>query len=133
LILYASQTGNSQQIAEDLMADVQSNQENDKLLKNLKRFQLNSLLEKGKTAPKNQKTYELEDKRSVKVCVIVASSTGNGDMPENGEKFFRFLRRQTNLLAEGQVSAKLSHVFYTILGLASTDYSKYQHIPQFID
>ena len=26
-----------------------------------------------------------------------------------------------------------SHVFYTMLGLGSTDYSKYQHIPRFID
>lgn len=70
----------------------------------MQRFQLNSLLEKGKGAPKNQKSYELQDKTSVKLCVIVASSTGNGDMPENGEKFFRFLRRQTNLLTENQVS-----------------------------
>lgn len=26
-----------------------------------------------------------------------------------------------------------NHVYYTMLGLGSTDYSKYQHIPRFID
>ena len=75
----------------------------------------------------------MEGKESIKLFVFVCSSTGNGDMPENGEKFFRFLRRQTNLLAENQKSNLFSHVFYTMLGLGSTDYSKYQYIPQFID
>jgi sulfite reductase alpha subunit-like flavoprotein len=54
-------------------------------------------------------------------------------MPENGEQFFRYLRRETNLIGENQKSNALSHIFYTILGLGSTDYSKYQFIPRFID
>ena len=54
-------------------------------------------------------------------------------MPENGEKFFRLMRRMTNLLGSGQKSTQLSHVFYSVLGLGSTDYSKYQAIPRFID
>lgn len=82
---------------------------------------------------KNKAGYNIESKNSIKLCVFVCSSTGNGDSPENGEKFFRFLRRQTNLLAENQKSNMFSHVFYTMLGLGSTDYSKYQHIPRFID
>ena len=101
LVLYASETGNCEQISEDLLEDMKQNKENDGVMKSMERFALNSLLEKGKTAKKGQKTFELQDKSSVKVCLIIASSTGNGDMPENGEQFFRFLRRQTNLLAEG--------------------------------
>ena len=101
LVLYASETGNAESISEDLFEDMKQNKENDGILKNLKRYKLNKLLEKGKQAKKGEETYELQDKKSIKVCVIVASSTGNGDMPENGEQFFRFLRRQTNLLAEG--------------------------------
>ena len=76
-----------------------------------------------------QQGFDLLDKASIKMLVIVCSSTGNGDMPENGEAFFRMLRRKTNLLADGQTSTLLNHVFYTILGLGSTDYSKYQAIP----
>jgi len=77
--------------------------------------------------------YSLEDKSSIKLVVFVCSSTGNGDMPENGEKFFRFLRRKTNLVPEGQKSTLLSHVYFTSLGLGSTDYSKYQAVPRFIN
>ena len=49
--------------------------------------------------PKNG--FNLETKNTLKLVVIIASSTGNGDMPDNGEAFFRFLRRKTNLLADG--------------------------------
>jgi len=125
LVLYTSETGNAEQISEDLLDDMKQNKENDGVLKNLKRYKLNKLLERGKQPKKGEDTFELQDKSSIKVCIIVASSTGNGDCPENGEQFFRYLRRQTNMVAEGQVSNQLSHVFYTILGLGSTDYSKY--------
>lgn len=81
----------------------------------------------------NSTKFNLENKDKIKLLVIVASSTGNGDMPDNGEKFFRMLRRKSNLLAENQKSEAMSHVFYTILGLGSTDYSKYQAVPRFID
>ena len=67
----------------------------------------------------------LKEKDSIKVIVIIASSTGNGDAPENGEAYYRYLRRETNKLAEGDTSKIFSHVYYTILGLGSTDYSKY--------
>ena len=68
--------------------------QNDKYFKNIKRFNLDKMqtnqdLEKSK----NKAGYNLEGKSSVKLCVFVVSSTGNGDMPENGEKFFRLLRR----------------------------------------
>lgn len=54
-------------------------------------------------------------------------------MPENGEAYYRFLRRETNKLAEGDTSQVFAHVYYTMLGLGSTDYSKYQGVPRFID
>lgn len=37
------------------------------------------------------------------------------------------------MIAENQQSNMFSHVFYTMLGLGSTDYSKYQYIPRFIE
>jgi hypothetical protein len=46
-------------------------------------------------------------------------------MPDNGELFNRFLRRESNKLGEGQTSHLLSHVFYTILGLGDSNYSKF--------
>ena len=67
----------------------------------------------------------ISEKDSVKVVVFICSSTGNGDMPENGEKFFRYLSRETNKLHEDQKSQMLSHIYYTMLGLGSSDYSKF--------
>lgn len=69
--------------------------------------------------------YDLTNKDKIKICVFVCSSTGNGDMPDNGETFHRFLRRETNKLDEGEISSMLSHVFYTILGLGDSNYSKF--------
>ena len=97
LILYASETGNCEQISEDLFEEIKSNSENDGFFHNIKRYKLNQM--KDKTKPK-QDGYDLFDKSSIKLCVIICSSTGSGDMPENGEAFFRMLRRKTNLLAE---------------------------------
>ena len=46
-------------------------------------------------------------------------------MPDNGESFHRFLRRETNKLDEGEISNMFSHVFYTMLGLGDSNYSKF--------
>ena len=87
LILYASQTGNCEQISEDLLQNLKEL----KKYNSLKRREVNSY-------------NVMAEKDSLKVVVFVCSSTGNGDMPENGEKFFRFLRRETNKLHEDQKS-----------------------------
>lgn len=120
-MLFASQTGNADSISEDLLETINEDGDNKGYFKGIKRYDLNS--------PK----FNLEEKKTLKLLVFVVSSTGNGDMPENGEKFYRMLRRKSNLLAEGQKSEALSHVYYTILGLGSSDYSKYQAVPRYID
>lgn len=62
-------------------------------------------------------------KDRLKVCIFICSSTGNGECPENGEPFFRFLRRET---VKGKDNRTLlRHVFFTILGLGSSDYNKF--------
>jgi methionine synthase reductase len=60
----------------------------------------------------------LLEKDCLKLCVIVASSTGEGESPENGEQFYKLLR--TNDSPE-----LLSHVFYTVLGLGDSTYAKF--------
>lgn len=130
MVLYASETGNCESISEDLVEDIKSHQENDRFFP-VVRYQFNSIAETSTGGKPSG--YDLCDKTKIILCVIICSSTGNGDMPENGEKFFRMLRRKTNLLADGAKSNLLSHVFYTMLGLGSTDYTKYQHIPRFVE
>ena len=72
------------------------------------------------------KRSTLLNKDRLKVCVFVCSSTGDGEAPENGQAFFRWLRRETD-------STALKHMFYTILGLGSSDYSHFQGAPRFLD
>lgn len=61
-------------------------------------------------------------KDALKICVIVVSSTGDGDSPENGDKFFRYLRNSAN---SSNTNGLLSHVFYAMLGLGDSNYSKF--------
>jgi len=60
------------------------------------------------------------------------SSTGEGEMPENGETFMRFLRRCLSNDKEEENKGMFSHVWLTMLGLGDTNYSKYQGAPIFI-
>eukprot|EP00347_Sterkiella_histriomuscorum_P000792 403374487 len=122
-ILYASQTGNCEQISEDFHAELS------KTYPSCKRFLMND-----HQAIKNQKVlYDLSEKDALKLCIFICSSTGNGDFPDNGENFHKYLRRLTVHLEEGEETTILSHVWYTILGLGDTNYSKYQGAPRYLD
>jgi methionine synthase reductase len=117
-LLYASETGNCEQISEDLAASLtQKFSGGFPEIFRLKRSKLNEFT-----------TLGIEKKDCLKVVVIITSSTGDGDSPENGELFHRFLRREA---AKGSSKA-FSHIFWTLLGLGSSDYSKFQGAPRFV-
>lgn len=55
----------------------------------IKRYELNDHQKK-----KGEKIkFDLLAKDAIKVCVIISSSTGEGEPPENGEDFHKFLRK----------------------------------------
>jgi sulfite reductase alpha subunit-like flavoprotein len=110
-VIYASQTGNSEAIAKRIGKDLSS------------KTIANTVESMNKFLPKIEKN----NKSSNYVLVIVCSTTGNGDMPENSEKFFRFLKRKIN------PNDLLSNVIYTVLGLGDSNYSKFQYIPKQVD
>lgn len=56
--------------------------------------------------------------------VIVCSTTGDGDIPDNGGKFKRWLRNQTESLA---------HVRFTVLALGDTNYNAFCAAGKLID
>lgn len=103
-ILYGSQTGN----AEDIARDLASRCEEQLGVTDVLCDTLNS-----------QKKLIPEFKNSVKLLVIVCSTTGNGDAPENAESFWRStkLRSAAKDLYEG--------VNFTVLGLGDTNYDKF--------
>ena len=81
IVAYASQTGNCESISEDFYS--QFKEKHQKAL----RFMFNDHQKK--------KDFDLQDKNSIKVCILFSSSTGNGEFPENGENMHKFLRKHT--------------------------------------
>ena len=75
LVMFATQTGNSRQIAKEVR-DTAITKGHSARLMDMINFQTVNFAE--------------ED-----VVVVVASSTGNGDCPDNGDKFFRYCKRKT--------------------------------------
>lgn len=125
LFMYGSQTGNCKEISKDLLETL--NDDASVLAgKRITRCKLNKY-----------KRAKLTDKSAgIKIVVFFCSSTGDGESPENSLEFFRFLRRETAKVdeeAEKSGSGILSHVFYTVLGLGDSNYSKYQGAPRFLD
>jgi len=106
-VVYGTQTGNSRSIAQQITS---------------------TLVEHGfesECACLDQfKKLKLEEERYL---VVVCSTTGNGDPPENAEAFVRFIKRKT------QPTDLLARVQYAVLGIGDTNYDQYQAIPRLID
>ncbi|KAJ1657485.1 hypothetical protein IWQ61_003129 [Dispira simplex] len=99
VFLYGSETGNAESIALNLT---------DQALQ--RGYEACSVvMEKYETVPLEGQT----------VLVLIVSTTGDGDPPDNATKFWRYLRR----LAKS--SADWSAVHYTLLGLGDTNYDNF--------
>ncbi|CAN0050563.1 unnamed protein product, partial [Ectocarpus sp. 8 AP-2014] len=59
--------------------------------------------------------------------VIIVSTTGNGDAPENTERFWRFLKRRT------QPKDLLQGLPFALLGLGDTNYDKFCYMGKSLD
>jgi nitric-oxide synthase len=76
LVLFASETGNSEAIAKRILDEAGKNGFDSTLAV------LNEWQKVG---------FE-----QASLVVVVTSTTGNGDPPRNGDKFFRFIKNRTN-------------------------------------
>nr|CDJ87777.1 Flavodoxin nitric oxide synthase and FAD-binding and Oxidoreductase FAD NAD(P)-binding domain containing protein [Haemonchus contortus] len=76
------------------------------------------------TLDDNEKEFHIEEENLV---VIVVSSTGDGDPPENASRFWRRISRKT---LESNFLEKLD---YALLGLGDSNYSTFQGVPNKID
>eukprot|EP00761_Pharyngomonas_kirbyi_P001513 gb/GECH01001517.1/.p1 GENE.gb/GECH01001517.1/~~gb/GECH01001517.1/.p1 ORF type:complete len:671 (+),score=159.66 gb/GECH01001517.1/:1-2013(+) len=65
--------------------------------------------------------------RTPTLLIIVVSTTGSGDAPDNAGRFWRFIKRRS------QPSDLLSHVTYTVLGLGDSNYENFCHMGISID
>ena len=130
-ILYGSATGNAEHIAKDLTATYQS-QLNDPALGNTCYFpsviccELNQYKRKclsDWSSPPHNPTTNLAMKHGV---LIVCSTTGNANAPENADRFVRAIKRETN-------DQLFGHVAYAVLGLGDTNYDVFNATAKLID
>lgn len=105
-ILWASQTGNCEDISLRLSKDCTSQG-----IPNSR----HCLQELGSTLSLNKND----------ILIFVVSSTGDGELPDNGIKFYKWIRSQSGSI--------LSDIRYTILGLGDSNYSTYQGGPKTIE
>lgn len=105
-ILWASQTGNCEAISQRILEDALSKKID------CQRFCLQELGSDLKLM-------------SNEVIVFIVSSTGDGELPDNGLKFYRWIRAQ-----EGNI---LAGIRYTILGLGDSNYSTFQGGPKTVE
>eukprot|EP00730_Choanoeca_flexa_P000613 TRINITY_DN10268_c0_g2_i3.p1 TRINITY_DN10268_c0_g2~~TRINITY_DN10268_c0_g2_i3.p1 ORF type:complete len:693 (+),score=171.43 TRINITY_DN10268_c0_g2_i3:32-2080(+) len=99
LIIYGSQTGQAQSIAEDLYKDGKSQDVAVKLL-----------------CMDQFKKFDLQEER---MLVVICSTTGEGDPPDNASRLWRRLKKKT------LASDHLQQLSYTVLGLGDTNYTNF--------
>ena len=87
-ILYGSQTGNAQEIAKSIYSLLLDNGFPCKYLS------LNESIEK--------ETFLFLDKDCSSHLIIICSTTGNGDAPENATHFWRKIKNRNQHLIDGQ-------------------------------
>ncbi|CAI2363275.1 unnamed protein product [Moneuplotes crassus] len=117
--IYASQTGNCEEISMDLHTTAK---------------------EKGYTSERYEfdqhlKNFDLTNPKPKRVVVILCSSTGDGECPDNGNKFYRYLCKHSKIAKNEKTpeSRIFSHLHYTILGLGDSDYSSFHKTPKTVN
>jgi sulfite reductase alpha subunit-like flavoprotein len=127
-ILYASATGNAEAIAKDLAATYEMILANpdsktyfsEVVCTDLNKFKKLKLVEDvwcNPPCPGND---------SVKHgLLVVASTTGNGDAPENSDKFLRYLKKSSRTASKDPLVRPFQHVAFAVLGLGDTNYDQY--------
>ena len=111
LVLYGSQEGCAESVAQRIAGDATGKHGWDVELlscNSFKKTKGGSLLEE-------------------KMCVIVTSTTGNGDPPDNCDRFWRYLKRRSH------ASDMLCNLNFSVLGLGDTNYDKFCHIAKGCD
>ena len=98
LFFYASQTGNSRGIAKEL-SDTACTKGHDARVLGME----------------NWKSLDFDEEPNV---VVVASCTGNGDCPDNGDKFHRLCKKKTT----GQIFANTN---FTVCSLGDSNYDAF--------
>eukprot|EP00899_Mesostigma_viride_P019348 jgi/Mesvir1/27414/Mv07211-RA.2 len=104
VVLYGSQTGNAAEIAKKIGADAST-----------RGFD-------AKVFAGNE--FGLEKLASMPLLVVVTSSTGDGDAPDNSTKLLAYVKKKTH------APDMLRGMKYTVLGLGDSNYTTFMGVPR---
>ena len=113
-IFYGSQTGNSESIAKEIAGILIDNRKNNVTCQDLNQADDLELWKEWK-------------KEKGLLVIIVCSTTGNGDCPDNALKFWRKIKKRSHPLDT------LSELKYIVLGLGDTNYDQFCFMGKQID
>eukprot|EP01088_Endostelium_zonatum_P008984 TRINITY_DN22178_c0_g1_i1.p1 TRINITY_DN22178_c0_g1~~TRINITY_DN22178_c0_g1_i1.p1 ORF type:complete len:815 (-),score=223.72 TRINITY_DN22178_c0_g1_i1:77-2521(-) len=109
LVLYGSQTGNAESIGQRIFTNIQ----------NTYKTSFEPLVYESMA-----KFMDIPWEK-IDYAVVIVSSTGQGDLPDNCIKFWTFLRKKSE--------DWLKHCKYALLGLGDSNYATFQAIPKKLD
>ncbi|KAL9645821.1 hypothetical protein ABK040_003553 [Willaertia magna] len=120
-ILYGSQTGCAQEIAERIQRDAKRRHFQVKLSA-LDDFPIQHLfLPTNATTTTNHEEMDTQQQQG-SLFIFVVSTTGQGDEPDNMKKFWTFLRRKS------LTANCLNHLKFTVFGLGDSSYQKFNFV-----
>lgn len=119
-ILYGSATGNAEHIAKELGENYKkmlSDSPGKCFFPSVVCCELNAYKKKCQSFWEEENTNSANKRHGL---LVVASTTGNGEAPENASRFVRYIKRKTTV-----ESMPFRHVAYAVLGLGDTNYDQF--------
>ena len=121
-ILYGSATGNAEHIAKDLAQKFSPTAAFDSVIcAELDQYKM-KCLPTWETAPPDDAPF------SKYGVIVVSSTTGNGDAPENAGRFARYIKRKSTVDI-----MPFRHCAFAVLGLGDTNYDKFCAVGKLAD
>lgn len=109
-ILYGSATGNAEHIAKEV-----ASRQPDAICAPLDTFR------------RYQEDWKIKPAEGYHGLIVVTSTTGNGDAPENADRFVRYIKRKTT------PTDTFANIAFTVLALGDTNYDQFCATGQLID